>query len=171
MRRIAFAVAAVGAATLVTAGASAVASPASVTPGRAVAGTALSATRPASAANPAPRRHHHLRALLRHAEHAQVTTSGRRGTVVHDAIRGVVTAVTRRSVTVRAADSYAQTYALSPSGTHVRVRPARPGSKPRSGRGSLADIHRGGSVFVLGRAADRAGAVPTARLVVVGVKR
>jgi hypothetical protein len=163
---------AVGTAAVVGAGAvTAAASPASVTAGRPVGNAVLTA---AGSANSAKAGADHLRHLLRRVEHGSVVTSGPQGTVVHDAIRGVVTAVSPKSLTVRAADSFSQTFVLSSTTTRVRVRPPQTGGTTPASRGklgSLADIHRGAEVFALGKASDTAGAVPTAQIVVVGVKR
>jgi len=168
-------IAAAGAAVLVGAGAAVAAGPGSVTSGRPVSGAALAAVRAAGAPQSAKAaaRPRHWRHLLRRVEHAQVTTAGKQGTVVYNAIRGAVSAVSPTSLTVRAADSFRQTFALSSSATRVRIRPAE-AAAPNAGKGkpgSLSDIHVGDEVFVLGRSADRPGAVPTAQIVVVGVKR
>lgn len=173
MRRTGLIIAA-GAAALVGAGATAVATPGPVTAGRPVAGAALAANRSPSTVRPgaAGMRHRKLQRLLRRTEHARLVTSGPGGPFELDAVRGVVSAVSPTSLTVRAADTFRQTFVLSSSVTRVRVRPARTaGGHPGKGRGaagSLSDIHRGDEVFAFGRAADKAGAVPTARIVVVG---
>jgi hypothetical protein len=89
--------------------------------------------------------------------------------VVHDAIRGVVSTMSPSSLTVRAADGFSETFLLS-SVTRVRVRPG--GAAPGRGRhASLSRISRGEQVFAIGKAVDRTGSLPTARLVIVGVKR
>jgi hypothetical protein len=168
-------VAAAGAVALVGAGSAVAASPGSVTSGRPVGGTALAAVSAAGDSQSAkptarPQRWRHL---LRRVQHAQVATSGRNGSVLYDAIRGAVSAVSPTSLTVRATDSFQQTFLLSPSATRVRIRPAQ-AAAPNAGKGkpgSLSDIHVGDEVFALGRSADRTGAAPTAQIVVVGVKR
>jgi hypothetical protein len=174
MRRTPLLVAA-GTAVLVGAGAVAVAVPGSVTTGRPTGGAAVAALRSAtgSPSGTAAARPGHWRHLLRLAQHAQVATSGPRGAFLYDAIRGVVSAVSPTSLTVRAADSFSQTFVLSSSTTRVRIRPAHAaGTSTGKGKpGSLSDIHAGDEVFAFGRSADRTGAVPTAQLVIVGVKR
>lgn len=163
---------ALGGAALVVGGTAAAANAGSITAGTPTSGAVLTAGRPGAVAGAHLRK---LRPLLRRAEHATVVTSGPHGAVVHAAIRGVVSAVSPTSLTVRAGDSFTATFTLSTATTRVRVRPTpASGSRP-AGRGarsgSLADIHRGDHVFALGRAADKRGAVPVARLVVVGVRR
>ena len=89
-----------------------------------------------------------LRALGR-ALHAQWVTRDRdneNAFVTHDAIRGEVTAVSASSITVKAADGFSQTYAVTGS-TKVRLRTAHPGAGKR---GAIADVHRGDKVAVLG---------------------
>jgi hypothetical protein len=51
----------------------------------------------------------------------------------------------------------------------VRIRPRAGKGHPGRGKhpGSIADIARGDRVFVLGRAAEKGGTVPTARIVFV----
>jgi hypothetical protein len=104
-----------------------------------------------------------LRAL-RGALHAQwVTRDGNSTTsfVTHDAIRGVVTAVSAGSITVKAADGVTQSYAVT-SATKVHLRPAGPGGSDHGddkarGRGmgggkagTISDVHTGDEVAVAG---------------------
>ncbi len=163
--------AALGGAALLAGATAAAANAGSVTAGTPTAAAVLSAGRPGTAAGSHLRR---LRPLLRRVEHATVVTAGPRGTVVHAAIRGVVTAVSRTSLTVRAEDAFTLTFRMSTASTRVRVRPVPGSGSHPAGRanrpGSPADISRGDHVFAVGRAADKAGAVPTARLVVVGAR-
>jgi hypothetical protein len=111
------------------------------TTGSATAPNGGTSAHPGAAAHP-PR---HLRAPLRSAVHAQVVVRGKDGRfVTHDEIRGIVSAVSPTSISVRAADKTSETYVIN-SGTKVRVRTdgkARPGSP--------SSVHTGDRVIVLG---------------------
>ncbi|MGN6605808.1 MAG: hypothetical protein ACTHMS_02190 [Jatrophihabitans sp.] len=104
-----------------------------------------------------------------------VVTDPKGGYVTRDEIRGAVTAVSASSISVRAADGFSATYAVTPT-TAILLRPAHggPDEQPPSGapstpatrpstppappqrpghpptRGSIADVHKGDQVVVLG---------------------
>ena len=118
---------------------------------------------PGSAAiGKAARGNRHRLALraLRGTVHAQWVTRNGSTFVTHDAIRGVVTAVSAGSITVKAADGVSQSYAVT-SATKVSVRDAAPSGSNRGnaqGRGrsgpakagKSSDVHAGDEVAVIG---------------------
>jgi hypothetical protein len=83
--------------------------------------TLTAATTPTSGSNtptdgPSKRKHH---GLLDRAEHGQVTVRAKTGTEVIDLQRGLVTAVSPTSITVKSQDGFSATYVVN-STTKVR---------------------------------------------------
>ena len=115
------------------------------------ASTLTAATTPTSgstpADGPAKRKHH---GLLDRAEHGQVTVRAKTGTQVIDLQRGLVTAVSPTSITVKSADGFTATYVVD-STTKVRK------TKQASAIGNVAD---GDNVVV---AAVQSGSTGTAK--------
>lgn len=128
-------------------------------PGSTAGAPAASATSAASTSTAAQRqqRTHHQqrehrqrmgrRRLLRHLAHGQIVTRNRKGFVTHDLIRGTVTSVSATSVTVRAADSTSETFAITKD-TKVRVR--QHGTRSDS---SIEKVAKGDKVAVAGTGA------------------
>ena len=110
---------------------------------------------------------HALRALLRHVQHAEVTTKGKDGFVTHTAVRGAVTSVSPTSITVKAADGYTKTFTVNGD---TKVRERTPG-QGRGTAGAIADVKSGDEVAVVGKAPERSTAAPVARVVVDGVPK
>jgi hypothetical protein len=79
---------------------------------------------PAPAAKPHPRAH---RALARRAEHGEVVLHGKGGDRTVDVQRGVVTAASPTSVTVRSTDGFTATYAFTAAS---KVRKQKTASQP-----------------------------------------
>lgn len=103
-----------------------------------------------AAAGKAARGNGHRLALraLRGALHAQwVTRDGSGSFVTHDAIRGVVTAVSAGSITVKAADGVTQSYAVT-SATKIHIRDA--GASNPAKPGTISDVHTGDKIAVAG---------------------
>lgn len=101
---------------------------------------------PSSTSAPAGGKHAAGRALARRALHGQWVT-GKAGSTTyttHDEIRGVVTAVTPTSITVKAMDNVSQTYAVN-SDTKVRLRTAGKGAPS-----TFSQVKTGDHVFVIG---------------------
>ena len=70
--------------------------------------------------------------------------------VTHNAIRGAVTAVSATSITVKAADGFSQTYAVTGT-TKVHLRKGQPGNGKGGGAaGTISDVHTGDKVAVTG---------------------
>lgn len=92
--------------------------------------TAPSSAAPTSAA-PAPGAEHPARkarrALARRAEHGEVVLHGKAGDRTVDVQRGVVTAASPTSVTVRSTDGFTATYAFTPTS---KVRKQKAASQP-----------------------------------------
>jgi hypothetical protein len=102
--------------------------------GTAVAFADTSAPPPPSTttAAPAPAAKAHAknkarRALAARAEHGEVTLHGKAGDRTVDVQRGVVTAASPTSVTVRSTDGFTQTYAFTPTS---KVRKQKAKSQP-----------------------------------------
>lgn len=106
-------------------------------------GTALAATgSDAAPAKNAGKKHY---SLLQKAQHAQITTGGKRKSVTHTLWRGTVTAVSSSSLTVKALDGASQAYKLDAKTTYAeRVK----GKKPAAS--TLTKIAKGDRVFVTG---------------------
>jgi hypothetical protein len=86
--------------------------------------SAPSSSAPAPAATGAAKKH---RALERRAEHGEVVLHGKGGDRTVDVQRGVVTASSPTSVTVRSTDGFTATYAFTPSS---KVRKQKAASQP-----------------------------------------
>jgi hypothetical protein len=86
--------------------------------------SAPSSSAPAPAAKGAAKKH---RALERRAEHGEVVLHGKGGDRTVDVQRGVVTASSPTSVTVRSTDGFTATYAFTPSS---KVRKQKAASQP-----------------------------------------
>ncbi|NMO91016.1 hypothetical protein [Actinomycetospora sp. TBRC 11914] len=86
---------------------------------------------PTTTSAPAPAAKHPAgkarRALAARAEHGEVVLRGRGGDRTVDVQRGVVTAASPSSVTVRSADGYTATYGFGPSS---KVRKQKAASRP-----------------------------------------
>ena len=80
-----------------------------------------------SAAAPAAKHPAKRRALAQRAEHGEVVLHGTGGDRTVDVQRGVVTAASPTSVTVRSADGFTATYAFTPTST---VRKQKAASQP-----------------------------------------
>jgi hypothetical protein len=140
--------------------------------------SSTSAASDSAAAVPNPEAGRRTRAdRIRQAVHATWVTQNKRtkAFTTHDAIRGLVTAVSPTSITVRAADSTTQTYLVT-ARTKVFTRAARteasktPASKtaapktatrtalPRTAV-SIADVKTGDSVLVAGTGTTTLSAV------------
>lgn len=105
---------------------------------------------------------HNAARALRHALHATWVTSGRSGTVTHQAIRGEVTAVSGSSITVKAKDGFSLAFTAS-ADTTVRARDLSAGKGRGTGTDStLAAVRVGSKALVIGVGAK----APTARRVV-----
>jgi hypothetical protein len=94
----------------------------------ALADTSTPAPPPTTSA-PAPAakahaKHQARRALAARAEHGEVTLRGKAGDRTVDVQRGVVTAASPTSVTVRSTDGFTQTYAFTPT-SKVRKQKAK----------------------------------------------
>jgi hypothetical protein len=99
-------------------------------------------TTPAPAATTtaaAPAHPHRARALLRRAEHGEVTVRTKKGDRVLDVQRGQVTAVSPTSVTVRSKDGFSAAYAVT-STSKVRGK-----KKPTT----ISAVHNGDRVLVI----------------------
>jgi hypothetical protein len=106
---------------------------------------------PSSASAPANGRHHGRGedALARRTVHGQIVTQDPKTHefVTHDIIRGVVTAVSSSSITVKAADNTSFTYTVN-GDTTVLMRTA---GQPHSGKkGAIGDVKNGDKVLVTG---------------------
>ena len=106
-------------------------------------------------------------AALRHAQHGSVVIRTAHGFVTRSGIRGTVTAVSPTAITVRAADGYSATYTLS---SRTTVRRHTPGQHRPGTASSISALGTRDTVLVIGTAPDTRGAVPTATLVVDGVR-
>jgi hypothetical protein len=113
------------------------------------------ATLHASAApSPAPAsttsHHHHgvgVRRLALRAVHGDVVTRDKQGQfVTHRFVRGSVAAVSPTSIQVTAADRTSETFTVSTT-TKVRIRST---VKGHGSKGSIADVHAGDDVVVVG---------------------
>jgi hypothetical protein len=82
--------------------------------------------------------------LLRRVAHGEVVVRGREGFVTHDVIVGTVTSIAATSITVLAADSTSETYAVT-NDTRVRVL-----GDHSPGLSSIEAIRVGNSVLVAG---------------------
>jgi hypothetical protein len=78
---------------------------------------------PGAKAHPKKARH----PLARRAEHGEVVLHGKAGDRTVDVQRGIVTAASPSSVTVRSADGFSQTYAFTPTS---KVRKQKAASQP-----------------------------------------
>ena len=84
---------------------------------------------------------------LRRFQHGEWVARDANGAdVTHDAIKGTVTAVSANSIAVKAADGFAQTYAVD-SDTTVRLREHGKGSGEK---GSISQVKTGDQVLVAG---------------------
>jgi hypothetical protein len=108
-----------------------------------------------------------LHAILRHALHGQVTTGSQDGYVTHSGVRGMVTAVSPTSITVKAVDGYTETFTLGPD---TKARERTPGQRGATS-GSVSDVKRGDQVAVLGKAPEHSSAAPIARVVIDGLRK
>ncbi|HEY4453633.1 MAG TPA: hypothetical protein VGN81_04910 [Pseudonocardiaceae bacterium] len=114
--------------------------------------TLTAATTPTSGTNtpadgPSKRKHH---GLLDRAEHGQVTVRAKTGTEVIDLQRGLVTAVSPTSITVKSQDGFSATYVVN-STTKVR----------KTGQQSaIANVANGDNVVI---AAIHSGSTDTAK--------
>jgi hypothetical protein len=88
----------------------------------------------------------HARNVLRRALHAQWVTQDKdtKAFVTHDAIRGMITAVSPTSITVESLDKKSETYAVT-SATNVRIRANGKGAK-----GAISQVHTGEQAIVVG---------------------
>ncbi|HEY7010753.1 MAG TPA: hypothetical protein VH395_17510 [Jatrophihabitantaceae bacterium] len=123
-----------------------------------------------SSASTASTAHHGMRhkRLLMHMVHGQIVTHGKDGYVTHSGIRGTATAVSATSITVKAADGFTQSFALTKD-TKVRERPASGTGKGSAG--TLSDLKSGDKVAVLGKAPEKSTAKATATVVIDGIKK
>jgi hypothetical protein len=80
-----------------------------------------------SAPAPAAKAHAQRRALARRAEHGEFVLRGKGGPRTVDVQRGVVTAASPTSVTVRSTDGFTATYAFGPAS---KVRKQKAASQP-----------------------------------------
>jgi hypothetical protein len=80
-----------------------------------------------SAPAPAAKPHAKQRALARRAEHGEVVLHGKGGDRTVDVQRGVVTAASPTSVTVRSTDGFTATYTFTPTS---KVRKQKAASQP-----------------------------------------
>lgn len=108
-----------------------------------------------------------LRRLIgRYGVHGEFVTENKAGDfTTHEGIVGTVTDVSATAITVQAADNYTLNFTVADS-TKVRLRANGSGSA-----GSIGDVHDGDSVAVVGKYAGSGTGVPTARVIVDGVKR
>jgi hypothetical protein len=86
---------------------------------------------------------------LRHALHGSITTKagkGATGYVTHDGIRGIVTAVSTSSMTVKAADGFTDTFVVTPT----TVVHTKADGKSKGAVGQIASVRDGDKVGVLG---------------------
>ena len=106
---------------------------------------------------------------IRRAVHATWVTQNKETRVftTHDAIRGLVTAVSPTSITVRSADQVTQTYLVNP-GTKVFARALRTAPEAAAHRttASISDVRTGDPVFVGGT-----GTTTLTAIRVVDIKR
>jgi hypothetical protein len=79
-------------------------------------------------------------------EHGEWVTKTKSGTQTHDAIQGTVSAVSARSISVKAADGFALTYTVGPD-TKVVLRENGKGSAKK---GVITDVKTGQHVVVSG---------------------
>lgn len=109
-------------------------------------------------------RRHATRDRLARALHATWVTSGKRGTITHQAIRGEVSAVSPTSVTVKAKDGFSQTFTVSAATT---VKSRNLSATDRAGRratdSSPAAVTVGSRALVVGEGAS----APAATRIVV----
>jgi hypothetical protein len=89
--------------------------------------TPTPATPSSSAPAPAAKPHAKQRALARRAEHGEVVLRGKGGDRTVDVQRGVVTAASPTSVTVRSTDGFTATYTFTPTS---KVRKQKAVSQP-----------------------------------------
>jgi hypothetical protein len=151
-----------GTAALATSGTSASPAPSATGTSTAPDNTAPGKAAPGSAAR--GRGHRPALRALRGALHAQWVTrdgSSTTGFITHEAIRGLVTAVSASSITVKAADGVTQSYAVT-SATKVRLREVGPAAgENQAGNdhanagghgkaGTITDVHTGDKVAVTG---------------------
>mgnify|MGYP001792013523 CR=1 FL=1 len=152
-----------GTAALIGSGAAAFASSATATPTPSPASASATSGSSATTAKSEDGKHAGAN-RLRRAVHATWVTQNRktRTFTTHDAIRGLVSAVSPTSITIRAADSTTQTYLITPK-TKVFTRAARTeaskaaASKTAASKAALArqtasisDVKAGDSVLVGG---------------------
>ena len=111
------------------------------------AGTHATLSAASTSATPAGHGKHHGRfGALRRLEHGTLVTKGKDGTVTHQLIRGVVTAVSSDAITVQAADHTTESFVVTKD-TKVRVRPASGGKGEPA---TIAKVAKGDTVFVAG---------------------
>lgn len=152
--------AAVGAAALGAGGAALAAPGGHPASAPVVSSAAASTSKPATPAakNTGDKRHRAgLRiARLARLDHATWVTQVKSGAPVqHDAIHGVVAAVSGSSITVKAADGVSQTYTVGAK-TKVRIRPA---GKGKATAGSISGVTTGTHVLVVGTGTNPLNAV------------
>lgn len=89
--------------------------------GGATAYAATGSPTPSTSASPTSSHHRNHADELRHALHATWVTKGKSGYVTHDAIRGTVSSVSSRTVSVKSADGFTQKFTIT-SATTLRER-------------------------------------------------
>jgi hypothetical protein len=92
-----------------------------------------------------------LALALKRFDHGSWVTTGKNGSVTHDAIKGAVTAVSPSSISVKAGDGTTETFTVTAS-TAVRI-------KGTSGKSSIAAVKVNDTVLVTG---TKSGSTDTA---------
>ncbi len=123
------------------------------------AATAALVSSPSAADQDTGKKKDGARDRLARALHATWVTKNKKGVVTHEAIRGAVTALTATSITVKAADGFSQTYAVS-AGTKVLVRnlSATDQGGRRATASSMSAVKAGVRVLVIGQGAPNPSA-------------
>ena len=119
----------------------------------AVTGDSSPSPSPSASSSSSAAHHPKARAALRRTLHGTFVTKagkGATGFVTHDAIRGAVTAVSPTSITVKAADGYTQTYAVTSS----TVEHLKSDGKNKGTAGRISQVHVGDKVGVAGTGAS-----------------
>ena len=83
--------------------------------GGATAYAATNSPTTSASASSASTHHRHHRDELRHVLHASWVTKGKSGFVTHDEIRGTVSSASSQQVSVKSADGFSQTLAITSS--------------------------------------------------------
>jgi hypothetical protein len=115
----------------------------------AVTGNSSPSPSPSTSGSTGPAHHAKAGASLRHTLHGSYVTKagkGATGFVTHDAIRGTVTAVSPTSITVKAADGYSQTYAVTSS----TVEHLKSDGKGKGTAGQISQVKVGDKAGVVG---------------------